>query len=293
VHIHEDKRYGGVNVESKLTGAGFLKEKRLLELWKELIHGSAGRTFELMTETQFGEESRAFVTEFVEAIGSGNYEDVTRPEYENLLKMLRGVSASRAEQGFTPTETAAFIISFKEAVNMVLEEKIEDPVKLASEVHVIGNLIDKLSLYTFETFVESREKILKEQAVALEFTNPMIMVWDNLIAFPLQGILDTHRMAKFTEEMLDAITRHQARVVIVDLTAIAVMDTATCNRLMQAIEAARLMGSEAVITGISPAVASTIVKLGADLKARTLRELREGIQYAFRVLKLKVAEESS
>jgi rsbT co-antagonist protein RsbR len=280
-------------LESKLTGAGFLKEKRLLELWKELIHGSAGRTFELMTETQFDEEARAFVTEFVEAIGSGNYEDVTRPEYENLLKMLRGVSASRAEQGFTPTETAAFIISFKEAVNMVLEEKIEDPVKLASEVHVIGNLIDKLSLYTFETFVESREKILKEQAVALEFTNPMIMVWDNLIAFPLQGILDTPRMAIFTEEMLDAIIRHQARVVIVDLTAIAAMDTATCNHLMHAIEAARLMGSEAVITGISPAVASIIVKLGVDLKARTLRELREGIQYAFNVLGLKVVGESS
>jgi rsbT co-antagonist protein RsbR len=280
-------------VESKLTGAEFLKEKRLLDLWKELIRGSAGRTFELMTETQLDEETRAFVTEFVEAIGSGNYEDVTRPEYENLLKILRGVSASRVEQGFTPTETAAFVMSFKEAVNTVFEEKIEDPVKLASEVLVMGNLIDKLSLYTFETFVETREKILKEQAMALEFTNPMIMVWDNLIAFPLQGILDTHRMAMFTEEMLDAITRHQARVVIVDLTAIATMDTATCNRLMQAIEAARLMGSEAVITGISPAVAFIIVKLGADLKARTLRELREGIKYAFRVLGLKVVEESS
>lgn len=280
-------------MESKLTGAEFLKEKRLLELWKELIRGSAGRTFELMTETQLDEETRAFVTEFVEAIGSGNYEDVTRPEYENLLKILRGVSASRVEQGFTPTETAAFVMSFKEAVNTVFEEKIEDPVKLASEVLVMGNLIDKLSLYTFETFVETREKIIKEQAMALEFTNPMIMVWDNLIAFPLQGILDTHRMAMFTEEMLDAITRHQARVVIVDLTAIAAMDTATCNRLMQAIEAARLMGSEAVITGISPAVAFIIVKLGADLKARTLRELREGIKYAFRVLGLKVVEESS
>ena len=280
-------------MESKLTGAKFLKEERLLELWKELIRGSAGRTFELMTETQFGEETRSFVTEFVEAIGSGNYEDVTRPEYENLLKMLQGVSASRAEQGFTPTETAAFVMSFKQAVNTIFEEKIEDPVKLASEVLVMGNLIDKLSLYTFETFVETRGKIIKEQAVALEFTNPMIMVWDNLIAFPLQGVLDSHRMAKFTEEMLDAITRHQARVVIVDLTAIAAMDTATCNRLMQAIEAARLMGSEAIITGISPAIASIIVKLGVDLKARTLRELREGILYAFRVLGLKVVEEFS
>lgn len=246
-----------------------------------------------MTETQFDDETRAFVTEYVEAIGSGNYEDITKPEYENLLKMLQGVGASRAKQGFTPTETAAFVMSFKKAVNKVLKENIEDPLKLASEVLVMGNLIDKLSLYTFETFVETRDKIIKEQAVALEFTNPMIMVWDNLITFPLQGILDTHRMAIFTEEMLDAIIRHQARVVIVDLTAIAAMDTATCNHLMHAIEAARLMGSEAVITGISPAVASIIVKLGVDIKVRTLRELREGIQYAFNVLGLKVVRESS
>jgi rsbT co-antagonist protein RsbR len=157
----------------------------------------------------------------------------------------------------------------------------------------MGSLIDKLALYTFETFVESREKMMKEQAMALEFSNPMIMVWNNLIAFPLQGILDTHRMEKFTTEMLDAITRHQARVVIIDVTAIPTMDTATCHRLIQAIKAAQLMGSEAIITGISPSVASIIVKLGVDLEARTLRELREAIQYAFRVLKLYVVEEVS
>ncbi len=280
-------------MKSKFTGAQFLKEKRLLEMWKKLISRSASRTFDLMTVAQLDEETRAFVTEFVKAISSENYEDITRPEYENLLTMLRGISASRAEHGFTPTETAVFIFGFKEVINTVLEEKIEDPKKLASDVLVMGNLIDKLALYTFETFVASRETIIKKQAVALEFTNPMIMVWDNLIAFPLQGILDTHRMAKFTEEMLEAITRHQARVVIVDLTAIATMDTATCNRLIQAIEAARLMGSEAIVTGISPSVASIIVRLEVGLKARTLRELREGINYAFRVMGLKVIEEVS
>ena len=233
------------------------------------------------------------MAEFVKAISSENYEDITRPEYENLLTMVRGISASRAEQGFTPTETAVFIMTFKEAINMYLVEEIEDPKKLAADVLVMGNLIDKLSLHTFETYVASREKMIKEKTMALEFSNPMIMVWDNLIAFPLQGILDTHRMAKFTTEMLDAITRHQARVVIIDLTAIPTMDTATCNHLIQAIEAAQLMGSEAIITGISPSVASIIVKLGVDLKARTLRELREGIRYAFRVLRLEVAEEAS
>ena len=282
-------------MKSKLTSAQFLKEKQkdILETWKKSIRASAGRTFELMTAAQFDQETQSFVAELVKAISSENYEDITRPEYENLLTMLGGISASRAEQGFTPTESAVFIMSLKEAIITCLAQEIKDPKRLAAEVLVMGNLTDKLALHTFETFVASREKMMKEQAMALEFTNPMIMVWDNLIAFPLQGVLDTHRMAKFTMEMLDAITTHQARVVIVDLTAIATMDTATCNHLIQSIKAAQLMGSEAIITGISPSVASIIVKLGVDLEARTLRELREGIQYAFRVLKLNVVEEVS
>ena len=148
-------------------------------MWKKLISRSANRSFDLMTLTQFDEETQAFVTEFVKAISSENYEDITRPEYENLLTMLRGISANRAELGFMPTETAVLILYFKEVINTVLEDKIEDPKELASEVRVIGNLMDKLALYTFETFVASREAIIKKQAVALEFTNPIIMVWDN------------------------------------------------------------------------------------------------------------------
>jgi len=110
-----------------------------------------------MTATQLDEETQGVVTEFVKAISSENYVDITRPEYENLLTMLRGISADRAELGFTPTETAAFILGFKEVINTVLEEKVEDPKDLASDVLLMGNLIDKLALYTFETFVESRE----------------------------------------------------------------------------------------------------------------------------------------
>lgn len=282
-------------MKSRLTTAQFLEKKQaqVLETWKKNIRASAPRTFELMTTDQFDEQALSFLNEFVTAISSENYEDITGPEYENMLKTLRGISGSRVEQGFTPTETAVFVMSFKEAINGYLEEEIKDPKKMYAEGVIMGNLIDKLAIYTFETFVASRERMLKEQAMALEFSNPMVVVWDSLIAFPLQGILDTDRMAKFMIDMLNAIVNHEARVVIIDLTAIPTMDTATCNRLIQAIEAVRLMGSEAIVTGISPSVASIIVKLGVDLKAATLRELREGMEYAFRALKLKVVKEVS
>lgn len=282
-------------MKSRLTTAQFLEKKQaqVLETWKKNIRASAPRTFELMATDQFDEQARSFLNEFVTAISSENYEDITGPEYENMLKTLRGISDSRAEQGFTPTETAVFVMSFKEAINGYLEEEIKDPKKMYAEGVIMGNLIDKLAIYTFETFVASRERMLKEQAMALEFSNPMVVVWDSLIAFPLQGILDTDRMAKFMIDMLNAIVNHEARVVIIDLTAIPTMDTATCNRLMQAVEAARLMGSEAILTGISASVATSIVQLGVEIKAPTLRELREGIEYAFKVLNLKIVKEVS
>lgn len=282
-------------MKSMLATADLLKkrEAQVLETWEKSVRASAGRTFELMTADEFDEQTRSFVAELSTAISSGNYEDITQPEYGSLLRLLEEVSASRAERGFTPKETAVFIMSFKEAINTYLQEEIKDPKKMHAEAMIMGNLIDKLALQTIETFVASREKMLKEQAEALEFSNPMITVWDNLIAFPLQGILDTDRMGKFTIDMLNAIVDHEARVVIVDLTAIPAMDTATCNRLIQAIEAARLMGAEAIITGISASVAAIIVQLGVDLKATTLRELREGIEYAFKVLNLKVTKEVS
>ncbi len=279
----------------RLTTTQLLKEKSdaVLNTWKKNIRAMADRTFKLMTVAQFDEQIRSFVTEFIKAISAENYEDITRPEYKKLLTMLQQISASRAKQGFSPTETAAFILSFKKAINEYQAKNIKEPKKLVTEFMTFGTLIDKLAMHTFESFVATREKIIKEQSSALEFSNPMIMVWDNLIAFPLQGILDTYRMTKLTTEMLNAIQSHNARVVIVDLTAIPTMDTATANRLIQTIEAARLMGSEAIITGVSPEVASIIVKLGIEFKARTLRELREGIRYAFAVLKLKVEKEKS
>jgi len=282
------------DLKLRLTTAQFLKEKleHVVDTWKENIRATADRTFKLMTVDQFDEEAKSFVTEFVTAIGSENYEDITRPEYQKLVTMLGKISASRAEMGFTPTETAFFIMSFKEAVNKYVGQHVKEPKKMAAEIMIFGSLIDKLALYTFESFVATREKIIKKQAAALEFSNPMIMVWENLIAFPLQGILDTQRMAKFATDMLNAIRRHNARVVLIDLTAISIMDTATANRLIQAIEAARLMGAEAIITGLSPEIASIIVKLGIQFRARTLRELREGIEYALEILKLKVEKKS-
>ncbi|NIM45470.1 MAG: hypothetical protein GTO54_07580, partial [Nitrososphaeria archaeon] len=122
----------------RLNTAQLLKEKRehLLETWKENIRATADRTFKLMTLDQFDEETESFVTEFVTAISSENFEDITGPEYQKLVTMLGKISASRAEQGFTPKETSFFIMSFKEAVNKYIGQHVKEPKKMAAEIMI-------------------------------------------------------------------------------------------------------------------------------------------------------------
>jgi len=266
--------------------------EQVLSGWVENTRKLAGRTFELMTEAQFITQTQDFADAFTLAIQSSNYSDITKPEYEAVLELLSDISSTRAEQGFTPTETAAFVISFKLSLNQILKETITDSTILAEEVIRVGDLVDLLSIYTFQSYSDARETVVRRQAAAIAFSNPMVRVWDNLISFPLQGILDTSAMKKFTTDMLNSIIENQAKVVIIDLSGIESLDTKTTHYLMNAVGAARLMGSEAVISGISPEVAGIIVALGIDLQVKTFRELREGIEYGFTVLNLKIVPDN-
>ncbi len=279
---------------NRLTTAELLKEKEvdLLKAWRGEVRIAAGRTFQLMTEAQFDEQARKFLADFVAAISSERYDDLSIPEYVKVKGNLAEISANRAKQGFTPTETATFIFSLKNTILQYLQDYIKDPKVLNTEAIVITKILDQLGLYTFEIYMKTREDIINSQKMSLEYSTPTVLVWSNLVLFPLLGVLDTARMKQLTETMLQGIIQNQAEVVIVDLTGISAVDTKTVHRLLQIIQSAKLMGSEVIFTGITPAVAETMVRLGVELGGlTTLRELREGIEYAFKVMKLKVVKE--
>jgi rsbT co-antagonist protein RsbR len=129
---------------------------------------------------------------------------------------------------------------------------------------------------------ELSEKIntIEEQRAAIrELSTPVIEVWEGVLCLPIVGVMDTTRGAEMTEVLLRTVIEKNARCAIIDVTGIEVMDTGTADHFLRAARAVRLLGTECVLTGISPNIAQTIVHMGAELSGlTTYRSLRDALK---------------
>jgi rsbT co-antagonist protein RsbR len=116
-----------------------------------------------------------------------------------------------------------------------------------------------------------------------ELSNPILEVWDGVLAMPVIGVVDSHRTADMVQRLLGEVIRTQAGFVIVDLTGVDVVDTKTADHLMRLMRKVEVVGARCVLTGIRPAVAETLVDLGVDFgRLSTLRNLKHGLREALR-----------
>jgi rsbT co-antagonist protein RsbR len=122
-----------------------------------------------------------------------------------------------------------------------------------------------------------------------ELQTPVIQVWDRILALPIIGSLDTARTQEMNEVLLQKIVDTGAEIVIVDLTAVPIVDTAVAKHLLETVTAARLLGAEAMLVGMTPRIAITLVHLGIDLSGIITRgTLAQGLELAFAHLDLEV-----
>ena len=122
-----------------------------------------------------------------------------------------------------------------------------------------------------------------------EMSSPVIPVMEGILVMPIVGALDSERARRVIEDLLSGIEQRQARVVILDITGLAVVDTAVAQALIEAAQAARLLGAQPILVGISPEVAETLVHLGVELSAfRTAATLQEGLKIALGLLRRRV-----
>ena len=134
------------------------------------------------------------------------------------------------------------------------------------------------------------EKRLEEQSRTIrEISTPAIELWDRVLVLPVLGVIDSMRAQQMTDTMLNKIKETSSKVIILDIQGVAAVDTAVANHLIKITKATRLMGCQCVISGISPAVANTIVQLGIDMgDIRTESTLREALVDSFAMLNLEV-----
>ena len=241
-------------------------EQDLLANWLK-AQVASGRRDDLIKESEVREQSREFLSLFREAAGRDS-SDVESAAWEPVRDMLKGVSESRTQQGFSPSEIATFVFSFKQPLFAQLRKEFaQDPQAMADEIWTATILLDKLGLYTTEIFQKTREEVIgRQQQEMLELSTPVVKLWDGILALPMIGTLDSGRTQVVMESLLNRIVESGADFAILDITGVPTVDTLVAQHLIKTVTAARLMGADCIISGIRPQIAQTIVHLGVDLK---------------------------
>lgn len=130
---------------------------------------------------------------------------------------------------------------------------------------------------------ETEQTIRRQSTALLQLSTPLIPISDHVLIMPIIGVVDSRRAAQVMETLLSGITARSARVAILDITGVSIVDTKVADALLRIAAAVRLLGAELILTGIRSEVAQTLVGLGADLHGLvTHGTLQAGIRHAMR-----------
>ena len=266
-------------------------EAGILERWIDKQLAASSFRSDRISKTELAEHSRRFLSSLRQSLGSGT-PDVQSPAWANVRQMLEDISVSRAQQGFSPSETALFIFSLKETLFEQLNSELTDPKALAASIVDTNQLLDRLGLYTTEVYQTGREKVIvRQQQELMELSTPVVTLWDGVLALPVIGTLDSSRTQVVMENLLQRIVDTGALIAIIDITGVSTVDTLTAQHLLKTVAAARLMGADCIISGIRPQIAQTIVHLGVDLgTVVTKATLADALAIALRRLGLTVVK---
>jgi len=240
-------------------------EQQILEQWLAQQQSATSARADLMKERELREQSRDFLQQFTAALQQDSQNTETSA-WKPVKDLLANLSRSRATQGFTPAETATFVFSLKQPLFDLLRRESKETDTLAEQNWLMTVLLDKLGLYTTEVYQQNRELVIKrQQEELLELSTPVVELWDNIVALPLIGTLDSARTQVVMENLLQKIVDNEALIAIIDITGVPTVDTLVAQHLLKTVAAARLMGADCIISGMRPQIAQTIVHLGVNL----------------------------
>jgi rsbT co-antagonist protein RsbR len=161
----------------------------------------------------------------------------------------------------------------------------------APTLHAVGKLLHFDTAIVVETYNRLVEETLTAQSRSLmEMSTPVTEIWEGLLFLPIVGIIDSRRSRDVMNATLNKIAETQARIFILDISGVGVVDTAVANHLIKITRATRLMGCETTISGVSPAIAQTIVDLGIDVgEVQTTATMRDALADAVQMIGQKTS----
>lgn len=259
------------------------QREALLGAWREDLQSLwVGTTLEASLDGNLLESRLGSVLDAVLGLLSSAVLPATLTADDARLMPLRVFFAQMARTD-VPAENVAEVSS---RLRRRLSAVLEPAASSSADV-----LFDRLIALSFGYFIEGREQTITQQSLSLlELSTPVLRVWHRILLLPLVGVVDTARARQFTERLLEAVAQHEAQVTIIDVTGVPVLDTSVAQHLMKTIDAARLLGTRIVMTGISPEGAQTLTKLGirfSDVVSRA--SLRAGIAEALFLVGQRIA----
>lgn len=257
----------------------YLRQQRseLREQWASRI--SEAQLLRVMSQEEIFSEVTAVYDNYVDALETGSI--------ETLQAYARDLSDRIIPRGVETHEVLGIVLLLRDVLARKLFVRYQsDPDQLNHVLDIYEPAANRVAVTVGVSFVEQRERIIREQQAAIrELSTPVLRVRDRLLILPIIGGLDSQRARQLTQQLLSAIRETRARMVVIDITGVGMLDLTVANHLVQTVEAARLMGARAIITGLSSEVAQTLVDLGVDLSMlQTVGDLQGGLEEAERLL---------
>ena len=278
---HEDPSPQMPEVDRSLLHelVAYLRDNRteLREEWVARI--TQAQLLEVMTPEEIFSEVTAVYDNYVDALETGSI--------ETLQAYARDLSERIIPRGVETHEVLGIVLLLRDVLARALFVEYQRDADLLNRIlDAYEPAANRIAVTVSVSFVEERERVIREQQEAIrELSTPVLQVRDRLLILPIIGVLDSARARQLTEQLLGAIQANRAKVVVIDITGVATIDLTVANHLVQTVEAARLMGASAIITGLSSKIAQTLVDLGVDLSMmRTVGDLQGGLEEAERLI---------
>jgi rsbT co-antagonist protein RsbR len=166
-----------------------------------------------------------------------------------------------------------------------------DEAQVAKAIESIRKVIFFDMALAFDTYIAAYlETMTRHQAAIRELSTPVIKVYDRILLLPIVGTVDTQRANQIMETVLVQVVEQQAKVIIIDIAGVAVVDTKVADHILQTTAAVQLLGAQPILTGISASVARTVIQLGVEItRVESRAKLSEGIELALSILGKKIA----
>ena len=228
---------------------------------------------------------------YVQKMSRGYWEEFFRPKFDDdYLEKRDKIGETHARIGLP---LAIYFAAMHRSLKLFTEDLYDDSLSLEAylaAMRAVSKLIHLDTSLVVETYSRITNEAMTAQSRSLmEMSTPVTQIWEGVLFLPIVGIVDSKRAQEIMNTTLKKISQTQSRAFIMDISGVAVVDTAVANYLIKVTKATRLMGCECTISGLSPGIAQTIVELGIDVgRVMTTATMQDALVDAFQRLGLNV-----